>query len=504
MANNTFTVSRAQLIYGLCLPLAVIVGYFLADPMESSSMAVVVLVTGLLSVPVFMRGYHPLLVFSCNAAFVFGFLPGYPPMWIIMALIGALFMVLNRCVDGNRRILVGGPIAWSLICLVVVVVATALMTGGAGLRAMGSTTYGGKRYIFIACAVLAYFVVAAQPIPPARAKLYSGLFFLSGLTSVIGSLIFFMGDRFQEIYTFILPDVRLEIDSRMGNGMVRIGNIGPACVAICLYMLARYGARGIFDFRKPWRGTLVLGCLVAGTFGGFRSFLLFMVLVFLAAFVLEGLHRTRYVVVVAGLAFVGVLGLAGFATRLPLSVQRAISFLPIEVSPVAKQDAQDSLEWRLGMWKNLGPDVPRYLLKGKGYALNPGEIFMGFQSAARGMSTTADAFAYTGEYHNGPLSVLIPFGLWGALALGWFLIASLRQLYYNFANGDPTLRNINCALLACFIAHVIFFVFLVGALEKDLSLFTCLAGLGVSLNGTRPAKETAPAAELEPVLEYGS
>ena len=69
MANNTFSVSRAQLIYALCLPLAVVVGYFLADPLESSSMAVIVLVTGVLAVPVLMKWYHPLLVFSCNASF---------------------------------------------------------------------------------------------------------------------------------------------------------------------------------------------------------------------------------------------------------------------------------------------------------------------------------------------------------------------------------------------------------------------------------------------------
>src|SRR5438876_11024139 len=39
---STFVVSRSQLIYALCLPLAVLIGYFLAEPLESGSMAIVI------------------------------------------------------------------------------------------------------------------------------------------------------------------------------------------------------------------------------------------------------------------------------------------------------------------------------------------------------------------------------------------------------------------------------------------------------------------------------
>ena len=48
---STFVVSRSQLIYALCLPLAVLIGYFLAEPLESGSIAIVVFVMSVLCLP---------------------------------------------------------------------------------------------------------------------------------------------------------------------------------------------------------------------------------------------------------------------------------------------------------------------------------------------------------------------------------------------------------------------------------------------------------------------
>jgi len=143
------------------------------------------------------------------------------------------------------------------------------------------------------------------------------------------------------------------------------------------------------------------------------------------------------------------------------------------------------------MWRALLPEVPRYLIKGKGYALNPGDVYMEQMSAARGFGLgTASSNAFTGEYHNGPLSVLIPFGIWGALALSWFLVAAGRVLHLNYVWGDPSLKTLNRVLLACFIVKVISFLFIFGTLESDLAYFAGLVGFAVSLNGE--VKRTAP------------
>jgi hypothetical protein len=483
---STFSVSRVQIIYTLCLPLAVLLGYFLADPMQSGSMAVVLLVVSVLSVPLLMRWYHPLLVFSCNAALNLYFLPGGPSLWIFAAIIGLLFVILNRCIDGNRRLMIGGLIPWSLLVIGVVVVGTALLTGGAGIKALGGSSYGGRHYINIAAAIALYFALAANPIPISQSKIYYGLFFLSGVTGMLSVLVYVGGDRFSSLYLFVPRDLMLIQAANSVEGFqlgtVRMSGLVSASSAICLFMLARYGVKGILDIGKGWRLLLVGLSLGFGLLSGFRSFFGFILLVVTIGFFLEGLHRTRYFF---SLALVGILcfcGLLAYSSKLPYTIQRSLSFLPIEISPTAKQDAQGSLDWRLDMWKHLLPDVPKYLLRGKGYALDPGELYLSRENGLRGYGSSSDSFILTGDYHNGPLSVIIPFGIWGAVAFIWFLCATGRMLYLNFANGSPALKTINTALFACFLARLFFFIVFVGSFETDLAYFTALAGLGVSLN----------------------
>src|SRR5882762_8457848 len=99
MANTTINIPRAHLIMALCLPLAVLIGYFLAEPMESGSLAVVVFVMFVLAVPLLMKWHHPMLVLGWNTTMAFAFMPGQPYAWMLLAGTGLLFAVLNRSVN---------------------------------------------------------------------------------------------------------------------------------------------------------------------------------------------------------------------------------------------------------------------------------------------------------------------------------------------------------------------------------------------------------------------
>src|SRR5438128_4381160 len=85
MANTTFNIPRNHLAMALCLPLAVLLGYVLAEPLESGSIAVVVFVLVVLSVPILMKWHHPLLILSWNAAINPVFLPGRAALWLLLA-----------------------------------------------------------------------------------------------------------------------------------------------------------------------------------------------------------------------------------------------------------------------------------------------------------------------------------------------------------------------------------------------------------------------------------
>jgi hypothetical protein len=272
------------------------------------------------------------------------------------------------------------------------------------------------------------------------------------------------------------------------DGLVRIAGLS-ATQAGCIYLLARFGFRGLLDLSKPWRlGWLTL-FLAAGLYSGFRSFLISVAFIFIVAFFIEGLHRTRYMAIALVCAVISGGFLYTYASKLPLSVQRAICFLPVDVNPDVKQMAQASIDWRVQMWETLIPEASRHLWKGKGYHLDPGELSLADENATRGNGISAEASMVAGDYHNGPLSILIPFGIWGTTVFCWFLYATGRMLVRHCASGNPALLNINRALLACFIGKILTFMLVFGSISSDLAWFTGIAGLAVSLNGESKARQ---------------
>src|SRR5690349_16326677 len=93
---NSINIPRTHLIMGLCLPMAVLLGYFLAQPLVLGSLAVIVLVFALLCVPLLMKWHHPLLILSWNACANPLFLPGRPSLWMVMGLTSFVFAILAR------------------------------------------------------------------------------------------------------------------------------------------------------------------------------------------------------------------------------------------------------------------------------------------------------------------------------------------------------------------------------------------------------------------------
>jgi len=128
----------------LCLPLAVLLGYVLAEPLESGSIAVVVFVLVILSVPVLLKWHHPLLILSWNAAINPIFLPGRAALWLLLSGASMLVAVLNRAVSPGEKLISVPVLNRALLFLAAVVVLTGLLTGGFGSRFFGSAKWVGK------------------------------------------------------------------------------------------------------------------------------------------------------------------------------------------------------------------------------------------------------------------------------------------------------------------------------------------------------------------------
>jgi hypothetical protein len=249
------------------------------------------------------------------------------------------------------------------------------------------------------------------------------------------------------------------------------------------FALARWGLRGIFEWNKPWRYLLVLVASVLVSFGGYRSGVELLFLLFFVQFMVEGLWKTPLLPILFLLGVLCLMPVLFFASKMPGAVQRSISFLPVDIDPAVRADAAYSTDWRVNIWRTVLPEVPKYLLLGKGYGMNPAEFDLVSEEAQMGLTEGYEVAIASGEYHSGPLSVLIPLGLFGAIAVFFVLRAGVKVLQSNRRYGDPRLRRVNDFLFAYFIAHIIQFVFVFGAFDAEFYTFLGVVGFSVGLNG---------------------
>jgi O-antigen ligase len=496
MANSSIRIPKTHLIMALCLPLAVLVGYMLADPFESGSIAVLVLVLSVLAVPLILKWYHPLLVLSWNASITPVFFPGRAPLWLPLAFVALLIAIINRAANPDEKFINVPSLTRPMLLLATVVFVTGLMTGGFGLRVLGSAEEGGRKYYELLGAIIGYFALASKRVPIEKAALFTGFYFLPGMCAALANFAFAAGPGFYFLYTIFSPAAAYDQINASWSVTGGIGRLSGLCYtgpAIYLSLLALYGLRGVFDISKPWRSALFLIAVFGSFLGGFRSVLVMFCLVFSILFVLERLHKTKFLFVLIGI--VALLGgfLVVFANKLPLTIQRTLSVLPLNLDPIAVDSANTTTEWRIDVWKTALTEVPRHLFRGKGYTLSQEDMEQAVHSHVSGDETTTALMV--GNYHNGPLSVLIPFGIWGAISFFWFLYAGITFMYKAFKYGDPRLRTINALLLSFFCARTVFFLFVFGALESDMFIFAGLLGLSVSLNGSEPALASQTAQE---------
>lgn len=511
--SNALTILRSLVIYSLCLPLAIFLGYLLAMPMDAMSFTIVVSALCLPLVPFLMKHHHLFLFMCWNTSIVLFFLPGRPGLGLTMTFVSFMFSIMQHVLNRNIRFLNVPSVTRPLIFLVIVVLVTAKLSGGFGARLLGGESYGARRYATLFAGIIGYFAMTAYRVPPGKAAVYVGIYLLGTITHLVGYLAPYVSSAFYPIFAFFPVDaLPLAADSVVDDrGMsVRMGGASLAAAATVFYILARHGIGGLFDyserwslspisfrgglgFNNPWRfGIFLLMIWLSLSTGGYRGTLVMLGLTFLFQFYAEGLVRTHVLPV---LLLMGVLAAAlalPFVSQLPDNVQRTLSILPVDIDPAIRYGAQSTIDWRLDIWKRVLPTVPQYLLLGKGYAIDPAELSMLSDSFRRSAVDQSEAAILVGDYHNGPLSLIIPLGIFGVIGFLWFVWAGFRVVLNNLRHGDPELFRINCFLFAAFVAKVCFFIFIFGSFYSEFMLMTGLVGLSISINGgvAQPAPVT--------------
>src|SRR5476651_1185470 len=135
--NNASAILKTLIIYAVCVPLAIWLGFQLTGPMTRSTLGMFGIVLLVLAFPLLLRWHYQLLLLSFNAGMVVFFLPGNTNLVLPAIALSLGISVLQRTLDKNMRFISVPELTWPLICIVAVVAVTAEMTGGFGMRAFG-------------------------------------------------------------------------------------------------------------------------------------------------------------------------------------------------------------------------------------------------------------------------------------------------------------------------------------------------------------------------------
>jgi hypothetical protein len=488
MTNNPAVV-RSLLVYAICLPVAIFLGFLLSDPLDKHNAIIFAAGVLLLLLPLLLKWYHAWLIAIWNMTITFIYMPGMLPGWEPMACLAFAVAMGHYILNRERKFLPSQSVSWSLVFLALVVLVTAKMRGGLGFNALGDETVGGKRYLYIWVAVFGYFALISQPIVHQKRRLYTSLFLLGTLTSVLNNLSTMIGPLGAVLFIFF-PGVESVSNTPFAQENIeRFGGFATGCMFLVFALVARYGIEGILNLRKIWRPILFGLALIICALGGYRGIIIMVGMTLVLAFYFEGLFRSRLMPA----AVIGVILLAGlvvcFSDQFPLPVQRCLAIFPVKISPIARMSAEASSDWRIEMWKSLLPEIPRYLFLGKGLTFDANDMAMYFSLGNDQVGGEVGGGAnLAGDYHNGPLSVIIPFGIWGVIGFLWFLVASIKVLWKNYKYGDPDLRKINTLLMSYFIAKTIMFLFVFGGFYAELVTFVGVVGFSISLNAGVAAK----------------
>src|SRR5580704_15482380 len=235
--TNASSLFRSLIIYSVCLPLAIVVGYLLATPLDRDSAVTLMIMLSLMTVPMFLRWHYPWMLLAWNMNAILFFLPGRPFVGLIMVIISFSVSVLQYILNRQLKFISVPMIAKPLLFILLVVLLTARFTGGIGLNALGGgENVGGKRYIALILSVAGYFALTAVKIPPHKRKLYIFLFFGGALSMAFSNLAYIITPGLSFLF-LIFPTDQSGINAITNNSMaaqsdmVRLGGLSSASMA---------------------------------------------------------------------------------------------------------------------------------------------------------------------------------------------------------------------------------------------------------------------------------
>jgi len=313
---------------------------------------------------------------------------------------------------------------------------TVFVRNPVGLSAVGSAMVGGRPYFDSFIGFLAFVVLTRTALRPKLAKilpLFScagqvGVSLSGALAHYIPSTAPLVGRVYSGIDTseYITQGAGLE-DSDLN----RVTNLLGGAQAGILTLVSYFPALSLLSPVRLLRFLCFLAVCSGFALAGFRNGISLMGFAFvMSTYFRAGFKKAFLVTVMACLAIFGLVAVHNAGLRLPLTAQRALSFLPGDWDRVAKGDAEGSSEWRFYMWEVV-LSTNTYIhnkLFGDGFGFSSEELQIMEQAGSGGPgfigASGQESLLITGAFHSGPLSAIRYVGVVGLVFYLTLLVAA--------------------------------------------------------------------------------
>jgi hypothetical protein len=402
-------------------------------------------------------------------------LPGranIPISWVfLLIMVGVFFLnfFMQRSLSNIGK-KVGGAKPLKAFAVVIIVL---MVVRGAGIRALGSSTWGGTPYIILLSSI-AFYILAVPGIRIKKKQIK--LVVWGGL--VLGTIGAYLRHR------------------GVGEGVNELAVTESRAIWLRPFIMGVLPV--VFALVTPRRWMisvlLFLTCIALIMMTGFRSrFVMLIALAFGFGF-FKSQNKAGYVVKVVALGLCMWVMVVLISPSLPPAMQRAVSFVPgATVDFRVAEDAAGSIEWRMEIWGYAWSELSRYWLIGRGVAF---DVMAAVEALGIevGLGGPFQAFQ-THTYHSGPITLIIDFGIPGALIFTAFMIFAFKSVWKIATQvaKKPTFENQYLLFLCVYLLWLIFafwFVFGdVGGLSTIIMLMAQIFILNQSMNPDIPEAE---------------
>lgn len=324
-----------------------------------------------------------------------------------------------------------------------------ISSGDIGIKLLGGTGWGGRKYFQVMIAALSLPLLASFPeIRWADLQKVPLLYFLGSFVDIVPDILTTFVPSAAPIIWRFYSGVNLSEfgQTLMGNfaseqGITRFRTLARLGTALGLVTLCYFPARSWLQPSRLWAPFVtILGALLCAL-SGFRNTIFGYSLS-----IMTGLYATlrfKVIIVFSVLAFcVLLVGLTqGRIFDYPIQIQRSLSFLPGDWDSKAVRETEGSSRWREKIktlfWKEYFPKNP---ILGVGYHYDPElakrdtDIYLAIASR---QADSGDEYADVRRFieqrmpHEGPVHILLVTGLVGT---GFFVIFCLGLLIFAFGN----------------------------------------------------------------------